>query len=96
MESLRVPVPDASGDMVKTRFVTFLQTFVGEEEDAETTTTQQRCVELIGMMSLKKNFHQLNFVWKRRLFSDYRSQLAAMIENSKSTVYVNFQHILEV
>jgi DNA replicative helicase MCM subunit Mcm2 (Cdc46/Mcm family) len=67
---IRVPVPDASGDIVKNRFMEFLRTF-REHEDMNATTQQ-------------------------RLMTDYMSQMATMMQNNKSTIYVNFQHIMQV
>ena len=72
MNNLRVPVADASGEIVKTRFLEFLQTFREDENELVGSSTQQR------------------------LTVDYMSQIASMMQHNKSTVYVNFQHILEV
>ena len=69
---IRVPVPDASGDIVKNRFMEFLRTFREDVEDPMNATTQQR------------------------LMTDYISQMATMMQNNKSTIYVNFQHIMQV
>ena len=68
--ALRVPVPDASGDIVKSRFIDFLQTY-REEVDENVNNAAQR------------------------LAVDYMLQMAAMMQNNKSTVYVNFKHVLE-
>jgi hypothetical protein len=67
---LRVPVADASGSIVKTRFLTFLQTF--REDVDEGGTTQQK------------------------LMVDYMLQISGMMQNNKSTVYVNFAHVIQV
>ena len=66
--ALRVPVADASGDIVKTRFLDFLQTY---REDVDEGATNQQ-----------------------RLAVDYMLQMATMMQNNKSTVYVNFRHVL--
>lgn len=33
---------------------------------------------------------------QQRLMSDYKLQILYMIQNTKSTLFVNFQHIIEV
>lgn len=77
MDKLRVLLPDDSGDLVKARFINFLQTYStnsGQETDAniEYLSTQQRIV------------------------SDYILQISTFVQNNKSTLYVNFQHISQV
>ena len=67
--ALRVPVADASGEIVKTRFLEFLQTY---REDVDEGATNQQ-----------------------RLAVDYMLQMATMMQNNKSTVYVNFRHVLD-
>ena len=68
--ALRVPVLDASGDIVKSRFMDFLQTY-REEVDGDNVNAVQK------------------------LAVDYMLQMATMMQNNKSTVYVNFKHVLE-
>lgn len=42
MHSLRIPPNDAAGDIVKSRFTSFLQNYVAENLPGETLTVQQR------------------------------------------------------
>jgi hypothetical protein len=67
---LRVPVADASGSIVKTRFLIFLQTFRDDVDEGGTT--------------------------QQKILVDYMSQISGMMQNNKSTVYVNFAHVIQV
>jgi DNA replication licensing factor MCM6 len=71
MDSLRTPVSDASGDVVKSRFIEFLQKYSANCSEVDNLTNQQK------------------------LMIDYMTQILTMIQNNKSTVYVDYTHILD-
>jgi len=73
-----------SCNIVQERFMTFLETYVGLGEDDE------------ALIYEANGASQQQTQGTQRLLVDYLSQLNFMMQNNKSTVYVNFEHIVEV
>jgi DNA replication licensing factor MCM6 len=71
-----VPLSDEAGLIVKSRFITFLESF-------ETLKPIDEDLDGDGDSQF-------------RLLSNYSEQINYMMQNNKSTIYVDFQHIVEV
>ena len=81
MDSLRVPVTDTSGDLVKKRFLSFLQNFYNENPNLH---NYNHVEDIENEITLHDAIH------------DYMQQIVTMIQNTKSTLYVDFQDISSV
>jgi len=73
-----------SCEIVQERFMNFLETFVGLDEEDEALIVDANTSGLQSQGSTQ------------RLLVDYLSQLNFMMQNNRSTVYVNFEHIAQV
>lgn len=96
-----MPLPDESGSIVKVRFQQFLQEFRSPDDALDDISTQQRylTVEASDFFSLLFPLtcrFLCRFTIQSRLLSDYMLQISFMIQNNKSTLFVNFRHIIEV
>jgi|AntAceMinimDraft_12_1070368.scaffolds.fasta_scaffold267765_1 hypothetical protein len=80
---------DAAGTIVKDRFKVFLNDFEIPEDELPHLMIQDDDGEEGGQ-------EQEGLTTQQRLSFDYIAQIANMIQNNKTTLYVNFQHILEM
>jgi DNA replication licensing factor MCM6 len=60
------------------------------DEAGETVKT--RFIEFLE--TFREEVNDVTATTQHRLLSDYMAQIATMMQNNKTTVYVNFQHVL--